>query len=954
MFKVENILLFLIVIVCFLVSLVLVMLVIKPEIFPGPVYASGAQVEELIPVKEISDEDWQVYRNEDFAFEISYPDTVIQKSALNQGALNAGIGVSPGTPVWQFRLDDKGNYQGTNLIDASLVIHVGNQEGDTSRCSEFKPGSINKSKLEALPVVEINGISFWQDVVQEGVMGGSYYQVSYRAESQGACYEITQVIQSSNQESFAGESVSSFDLEKVTGEMDKVLGTFKFLDVNASFPPQSYPEPKDVGGAVDKDATIHVDGLDVSHWQGDINWTKVANNDYIFTFAKGTEGVGWTDVNFFTNITEGTEAGVVMGVYHFARPDLGNTGQEEAEYFLSVVGDYLESGYLRPVLDLEVGSYLGKAALSAWVLDWLQTVENQSGVAPLIYTNYNYVSYFLTDPVSDFDLWIAYWNCDPTPTYDIPPTGMWSDWGFWQYCVKPAGTVPGITTRIDMNIFNGVEEGLSEFDAASPLWVSLTNYTTAAPSPHYADIIADVNGDAVGTINYAFWWDCASLEVDINAVSASCGELPAPAEGECLENEFGVRCNAVAEEVKMVEHTYHEVGDYVAKVIVERDTAPPAEDRYHITVYNPILSITPDPISPAGSLLNQLFQMSVEVAVDTSLSGALQVEIFENGQEAAIDQGCQTVGQDVRVTKTYNFSFLETEASLKNYTIWARYQPQQGCPILDISADDKSESYSIDWRAGTLADFDGDGDTDISVYNESTGRWNIIDQISTSWGFPGDLPVPGDYNGSGETDIAILRPSTGKWFIKDQGRLFWYYPGDIPVQADYDGDGVVNIAVLRPSTGRWYIHGMGNFKWYQDGDIPVPCDYDGDGADEIAVFRPSTNSWNILGGVSIPWGYPGDIPVPADYDGDGTCDIAVYRPSNGFWFIKDQGYIHWGYDGDIPVPGDYNGDGATEVAVIRPSTKRWYIQGLGNFIWYEVGDYPLPVRDTNADGDPYE
>jgi GH25 family lysozyme M1 (1,4-beta-N-acetylmuramidase) len=114
--------------------------------------------------------------------------------------------------------------------------------------------------------------------------------------------------------------------------------------------------------------------------------------------------VDWTDSKFFTNITEGTVEGIYMGIYHFARPDLGNTGQEEAEYFLSVVGDYLESGYLRPVLDLEVGGYLGKEALSAWVLDWLQTVENQSGVAPLIYTNYYYISNFLTDPVADYDL----------------------------------------------------------------------------------------------------------------------------------------------------------------------------------------------------------------------------------------------------------------------------------------------------------------------------------------------------------------------------------------------------------------------------------------------------------------------------------------------------------------------------------------------------------------------
>jgi len=253
-----------------------------------------------------------------------------------------------------------------------------------------------------------------------------------------------------------------------------------------------------------------------------------------------------------------------------------------------------------------------------------------------------------------------------------------------------------------------------------------------------------------------------------------------------------------------------------------------------------------------------------------------------------------------------------------------------------------------------VADFDGDGDTDVSVFRPSNGRWYMMGQSSVSWALTGDLPVPGDYNGDGTTDIAVYRPSNGKWYIKDQGSTSWGFSGDIPVQADYDGDGSTEIAVLRPSNGRWYIEGMGNFSWYHSGDIPVPCDYDGDGADEIAVFRPSNNKWYVMGSSPVSWAQSGDIPVPADYDGDGSCDIAVYRTSNGNWYVQGNSPVSWGYPDDIPVPGDYDGDGATEIAILRPSNGRWYIQGVGNFSWYFPGDYPLPVRDTNADGDPYQ
>jgi hypothetical protein len=253
-----------------------------------------------------------------------------------------------------------------------------------------------------------------------------------------------------------------------------------------------------------------------------------------------------------------------------------------------------------------------------------------------------------------------------------------------------------------------------------------------------------------------------------------------------------------------------------------------------------------------------------------------------------------------------------------------------------------------------VADFDGDGDTDVSVYRPSNGRWYIQGQGNFKWGYAGDLPVPGDYDGDGTTDIAIFRPSNGKWYVMGSAPASWGATGDIPLQADYTGDGAADKAVLRTSTKRWYIQGIGNTKWYYPGDIPVPCDYDGDGSAEVAIFRPSNNKWYVMGESPVGWGQSGDIPVPADYDGDGACEIAVFRPSNGVWYVMGIGSTAWGLPDDIPVPGDYDGDGATEYAVLRPSNGKWYIKDVITISWYASGDFPLPVRDTNADGDPYQ
>ncbi|GAG56857.1 unnamed protein product, partial [marine sediment metagenome] len=140
-----------------------------------------------------------------------------------------------------------------------------------------------------------------------------------------------------------------------------------------------------------------VEGIDVSSYQGDIDWSEVYNAGYRFAFARASWGNEippvYIDDYFETNMQNGHAAGMLMGAYHFAYPEYTDP-VSEAHHFLNVAGDYLIEGYLRPVLDLEddpgFDSYpyrLGKEALSNWVHEWMNTVKNETGIEPIIYTS---------------------------------------------------------------------------------------------------------------------------------------------------------------------------------------------------------------------------------------------------------------------------------------------------------------------------------------------------------------------------------------------------------------------------------------------------------------------------------------------------------------------------------------------------------------------------------------
>jgi hypothetical protein len=253
----------------------------------------------------------------------------------------------------------------------------------------------------------------------------------------------------------------------------------------------------------------------------------------------------------------------------------------------------------------------------------------------------------------------------------------------------------------------------------------------------------------------------------------------------------------------------------------------------------------------------------------------------------------------------------------------------------------------VDWQslgapAAPPADFDGDGDTDFSVWRPSSGVWYVFGGLTQQWGASEDVPVPGQFDADAATDVAVWRPSNGFWYVFGGAAQQWGASTDVPVPGDYDGDGDTEFAVWRPSNGFWYVSGGATQQWGMSGDVPVPADYDGDGDTDIAVWRPSNGFWYVFDGLSQQWGASEDVPVPGQYDADPATDIAVWRPSNGFWYVLGGVSQQWGAPTDIPVAGDYDGDGDTEFAVWRPSTGFWYVFGGATQQWGMSGDKPLP------------
>jgi len=282
-----------------------------------------------------------------------------------------------------------------------------------------------------------------------------------------------------------------------------------------------------------------------------------------------------------------------------------------------------------------------------------------------------------------------------------------------------------------------------------------------------------------------------------------------------------------------------------------------------------------------------------------------------------------------------------------------------------------------------VADFDGDGRTDLSVFRNGTwfinpsGANNPNSFYGVPFGLATDKLTPADYDGDGKTDIAVWRENVNGTFgyfyilqsLTNSIRIAQFgQTGDDPrIVGDWDGDGKADLAVYRSGASAgaqsyFYYRPSSQpatdfvrLNWGTAGDEALRGDYDGDGRMDAAVFRPSDGIWYIRQSSNNQpryerWGLATDKRVAGDFDGDGKTDLAVYR--DGLWAVLQSSnnqprYEYWGLSSDRIAAGDYDGDGRTDFAVWRAGVY-YILQNSNSQVVYQYFGSPNDIPVASA------
>jgi lysozyme len=209
-------------------------------------------------------------------------------------------------------------------------------------------------------------------------------------------------------------------------------------------------KPINFGKHSPKDHAVH--GVDVSRWQGDIDWVKLRSQGANFAYIKATDGGDHLDPMFRKNWREAHKAGLKRGAYHFFY--WCRVASEQADWFIRNVPKV--DGALPPVIDVEYNAHssckrrLPRAKVIAKMQVFMDRLEAHYGQRPIIYTAPDFYEDNLRGEFKNYPFWLRSVAAHPSKRYPG------RDWVFWQY--SGSGLSHGVDGKIDLNVFRGSEK----------------------------------------------------------------------------------------------------------------------------------------------------------------------------------------------------------------------------------------------------------------------------------------------------------------------------------------------------------------------------------------------------------------------------------------------------------------------------------------------------------------
>ncbi|TKT75436.1 GH25 family lysozyme [Aquamicrobium sp. LC103] len=209
-------------------------------------------------------------------------------------------------------------------------------------------------------------------------------------------------------------------------------------------------KPINFGSASPRKLAVH--GVDVSRWQGEIDWAKLRTQGANFAYIKATDGGDHLDPMFRKNWRGAAEAGLKRGAYHFFY--WCRAASEQADWFIRNVPR--EPGALPPVIDVEYNHQsnckrrLSRQKIQEKMQVFMDRLERHYGQRPIIYTPPDFYRDNLRGAFKDYPFWLRSVAAHPSKVYPG------RNWVFWQY--SGSGLSHGVDGKIDLNVFHGSED----------------------------------------------------------------------------------------------------------------------------------------------------------------------------------------------------------------------------------------------------------------------------------------------------------------------------------------------------------------------------------------------------------------------------------------------------------------------------------------------------------------